>query len=324
MRNSVLDLAPDLRSRRALCDAGWTDRAISAAVGAGVLHQLRRGWYIETERWAGMWPEERHRVEVIAAAREARGPIVMSHASAAVLWQLPLYRMTPQHVHVTTEAPRRAPSNLRVARHVAPLPPLDTAVIDGIRCTSLSRTVFDLSRTLSLEAAVSVADAAERMMALRGREWDLDAVESWRIGMTQRFEDAAGGRGIRQARWIAEFADGRAQLPGESVSRLQLHRLGFAAPRLQVEVPAPDGGAYYVDFGLDDVRAFGEFDGETKYRDEAMRSGRSIEDLMLAEKQREDWIRGRTQRKMARWGTKHIGAAHDLARRLASFGISAP
>lgn len=33
---------------------------------------------------------------------------------------------------------------------------------------------------------------------------------------------------------MAEFADGRAQLPGESVSRLYLDDLGFARPRLQV------------------------------------------------------------------------------------------
>ncbi len=32
---------------------------------------------------------------------------------------------------------------------------------------------------------------------------------------------------------------------------------------------------YYVDFGMDEVGSFGEFDGKGKYLDEAMRSGRS-------------------------------------------------
>ncbi|MGO4681092.1 hypothetical protein [Microbacterium sp. 2MCAF23] len=324
MVNDVLELAPELRSRQALLCAGWTDRDLASAVRDRTLHQLRRGWYVDVGVWKVMWPEQRHLIEVVAAAREARGPIVMSHVSAAVLWGLPLYRMAPDRVHITSSVPQRASSNVRVERHVAPLGSFDTSVISGIRCTSLSRTVFDLARSMPLEAAVSAADAAERMMALRGRERDLDAVESWQAGLAQRLEEAAGARGIRQARWVADFADGRAQLPGESVSRLRLHRLGFAAPRLQVGVPAPDGQMYFVDFGLDDVRAFGEFDGETKYRDEAMRSGRSIEDVLLAEKQREDWIRGRTQRRMARWGSSHIRTDEGLARRLGSFGICPP
>ena len=89
-----------------------------------------------------------------------------------------------------------------------------------IRCTSLARTVLDLTSLLTLEAAVSVADAAERMMGERIREWDVDAIESWRVDMQQRLDAAGAARGVRQARWVAEFADGRAQLPGESASRL--------------------------------------------------------------------------------------------------------
>lgn len=324
MLDSSLDLTADLRSRRALLDAGWTERGILRAVDGGILRPLRRGWYVEQERWDEMWPEQRHRIEVIAAAREARGPVVMSHTSAAVLWRLPLYRTVPKRVHVTFDAGQRASSTAPVARHLAPLPPSDLAMIDGIRCTSLPRTVFDLLRTMTPEAAVSVADAAERMRALRGREWDAAAAESWRGDLARRMAGAAGARGIRQATWIAGFADGHAQLPGESVSRLQLHRIGFAPPRLQVEIGAPDGGSYFVDFGLDDVHAFGEFDGETKYRDEAKRSGLNIEDVMIAEKQREDWIRGRTQRPFGRWGSAHIHTADALAARLAAFGIAAP
>ena len=44
----------------------------------------------------------------------------------------------------------------------------------------------------------------------------------------------------------------------------------------------------------------------------------------LEEKQREEWIRGRTQWRFARWGSEHIGAPAALAARLAAFGIRAP
>ncbi|MFC4139693.1 MULTISPECIES: hypothetical protein [unclassified Microbacterium] len=324
MRNSVLDLAPQIRSRRMMLLDGWTDRGLAEAVRAGALHQVRRGWYIGGEEWRSMWPEDRHRVHVIAVSRDATGGAVAAGPSAAVLWRIPLYRLRLPQVHLITDAPRRISSGGDVVRHVAPLSELDTDVVDGIRCTSLSRTVFDLIRTTPLEAAVSAADAAERMMAQRGREWDLDAVESWRMAIAQRIADASGARGIRQARWVADFADGRAQLPGESVSRLHLHRLGFARPRLQVRIPGPNGAPFFVDFGLDDVDSFGEFDGETKYSDEAMRRGKSVEDVLLEEKQREDWIRGRTGRRFARWGSPHIETVRVLAARLRAFGITPP
>jgi hypothetical protein len=140
--------------------------------------------------------------------------------------------------------------------------------------------------------------------------------------MAERIDAASGARGIRRARWVIAFADGRAHLPGESVSRLQLSRLGFRPPQLQVPVAGPAGRRYFVDFGLTDVRAFGEFDGRDKYLDEAMRRGLPLERVLLEEKQREDWIRGTTQWRFARWGDEHITSPKALAKRLASFSIS--
>lgn len=312
-----------VRSRDDLLLNGWSERGIGAAVRAGELFHIRRGWYMTADDRASLSPEQRHHAHVIAVARDAHEGAA-SHTSAGVLWRLPFYRVRFARVHLTTASPHRISSAADVMRHVGGLAPEDVAVIDGIRCTSLARTVFDLIRILPLEAGVGVADAAERMMGLRLREWDLDAIASWRGGMQERIDAAVGARGIRQARWVADFADGRAQLPGESVSRLQLHRLGFAPPDLQVPVAGPHGADYLVDFGLDDVDSFGEFDGKGKYLDEAMRSGRTFEQVMLAEKQREDWIRGRTQRRMARWGSEHIRTPRELGRRLAAFGITPP
>ena len=209
-------------------------------------------------------------------------------------------------------------------RHLAPVPERDIVVRHGIRCTSLERTVFDMCRTLGAESAVAAADAGERQFALRGRVWDEDAVGFWRRSMSDRVDAASGARGVRQARWVAAFADGRAQLPGESVSRLQLVRLGFMAPQLQVPVAGPTGQTYFVDFGLAEVRAFGEFDGKDKYLDVALRRGAPLEQVLLDEKRREDWIRGTTQWRFARWSDEHSVTPAALAARLASFGIRPP
>lgn len=321
---SVTELSPLVRSTRSLVIGGWSERGIVRAVDAGELQPVRRGWYIAATDAAQLWPEGRHLAHVLAVTRDSGGEATVSHASAAVVWDLPLYRHQSSRVHVTTDTSRRISSGPDVMRHTAPLPSTDIVIRHGIRTTSLARTVFDLVRTLPAETAVACADAAERMMALRGREWDEDAVSAWRRGMDERISQASGARGVTQARWVTAFADGRAQLPGESVSRLQLVRLGFNTPRLQVPVAGPAGRTYFVDLGLDDVGAFGEFDGKGKYLDEAMRRGIPLERVLLEEKQREDWIRGTTQRRFARWGDEHIGTTRVLAARLASFHIAPP
>lgn len=101
-----------------------------------------------------------------------------------------------------------------------------------------------------------------------------------------------GSRGVRNARRVVDIADGRVQLPGEAISLMYLLDLAVARPRLQVPVAAPSGTEYFVDFGLDDADVWGEFDGRAKYLDPAMRrAGESVEDAVLREKSREDWIR---------------------------------
>lgn len=58
---------------------------------------------------------------------------------------------------------------------------------------------------------------------------------------------------------------------------------------------------------------FWEFDGEGKYRDRALRAGKSLEDVLLAEKRREDAIRGVTQWRLCRGGFRDIATPETLA-----------
>ncbi|MGP3534639.1 type IV toxin-antitoxin system AbiEi family antitoxin domain-containing protein [Microbacterium sp. RD1] len=319
------ELDTALLSRHDLVRSGMTDEAIARAVERGDLVRVRRGWFMDARDHRELWPESRHRAEVLAVTREMRGgTAVVSHVSAAVLWDLPLYRTTPSRVHVTVSGGLAAPSTPSVFRHRDTLEDSDVTTIRGIRCTTLERTVWDVLRTASLEAAVACADAALRLTAVTDRAVDEERAGLWRQALRDRAGQSVGARGARQARWVIEFADGLAELPGESVSRLHLHRLGFPAPRLQVRVPGPAGRDYWVDFGFDEIGAFGEFDGVGKYLELALRSGRTVEQVMLDEKRREDWIRGTTQRRLARWGSEHIGTPEVLGQRLAGFGIRPP
>lgn len=294
MLHATIDKITDLLlSSRRLRDAGWNSRSLGEAVDADVLHRVRRGWFIEQSRWSELLPESRHRVEVVAAALAAGGSDpVFSHVSAAVLWGLPLYRIRPARVHVMT-APNRRHSIPGIFRHEGDLSHSEISEVDGIRCTSLARTVFDVTRTVSAEASLALTDAA--LASVGGEPWDFDddAARSLLDEVVERVR-RPGARGVVQARRIADLADGRAQLPLESVTRYRLHQLGFARPRLQVPVPRPDGGSFWMDIAVEQSRTFIECDGRTKYRDDRLRGERSADDVVLQEKVREDWVRGAT------------------------------
>ena len=314
-----------LRTRDELSDRGWRQRDIEHAVSTGRIRRLQVNRYVEESLWRELWPESRHLLEVVAAHAEMRnGNAVASHESAGVLFGLPLYRHIPASVHLTLPTGGRGPSRAGLVRHRDALREDDITMCSGIRCTTLERTTFDVVRAVGRETAVAFADAALRSVALRGEAYDIAAAEEWRERMLERLARAAGARGVRRAREVIRFADGRAQLPGESVSRLQLARLGFARFGLQVPVPGPKGKEYRVDLEIEEIGTFLEFDGKGKYLDEAMRSGRTLEAVLLDEKQREDWIRGATQRRLVRAEDSHITTPEALAARLAGFGIRLP
>ncbi|SDC56220.1 type IV toxin-antitoxin system AbiEi family antitoxin domain-containing protein [Microbacterium enclense] len=314
-----------LFSRAELRERGVTEADLRKASAGGEWHRIQPGVYVAREEWETARPTDRHRFAILAAenrAREAGG--VISHLSAAVLHGLPLYRFSDGPVHTTVPRASHPPSGRAVRRHTGALGAADVVIVDGLLCTSLERTVFDIACTQPREAALSCADAALRRAAVTDRRFDPDAQALWREAMLDRIARAKGRRGVRDAAWIVAFSDGRAELPGESVSRLQLHRLGFRDLDLQVPVKGPHGFDYFVDIGLRDVRTFWEFDGEVKYRDSAMRRGRSVDDVVLDEKRREDWIRGVTQWRLCRGGFADIVSPEALDARLAAFGVRSP
>lgn len=320
-RIGIEDARDLLTSTADLREQGLRDRDIRRRVADGALHRVRRGHFVATAEWARLWPEGRHLLHVLAVASDADCSPVFAGVSAAVVHGFPLYQMSPTRVHVIVANPGHAGSVRDLLRHEADLTESDVTEMHGLRVTSAARTVLDISRSTRVELAQSVADAAVRAVSVDRQRADEDRVAAWRDDMERRLSGLTGARGVRQAREVVAFADGRAQLPGESVSRLRLRSMGFQHVDLQVPVESPFGWDWFVDFGLDDIDAFGEFDGEGKYLDPTLRGDRSIEEAVLDEKRREDWIRGRTGRRMLRWGDRHIGTLGSFASRLAAFNV---
>lgn len=312
-----------LLSRAQLDESGVTERQLQSDLSARRLIRVHRGSYVSSLHWNALWWEGQHLLKVLAvrAASAGDGPI-FTHTSAAVLWGLPMFRTGARPVQTLLETKRHSRTEVDVVRRDMRVDAMDIVEVDGVRLTSRRRTVFDVARTQSFESSLCCADAELRRVAVDRYRTDADAEAGWRENLMQLA--VPGLRGVRQARRIIEFADGRAQLPGESVSRAHLRTLGFSRYDLQVPVTGTEGERYWVDFAFRGSRRFGEFDGEGKYTDPDLRDTPSAHAAVLAEKRREDDIRGVTGWSFARWGNEHIRTADALGARLAAFGIHPP
>lgn len=307
--------------RSQLADHGWHSRRIRDEVEKGYLRPIRPGVYARGADVDGLRPEQKIVVRARALVLVSANRPIFCGVTAAAIQGLPCLR-DDGLLHVLTADSR--PSGARgVVRHRDLAHDPHYVELDGLRCTPLVRTVADVARMESRDVAVTVMDAALRERAFTPPgSYDLNEADRFREEALNWTRFATRGR--RAAERAITLGDGRAQLPGESVSRLRLLDLGFAPPSLQVPVAGPRGNTYRIDFGLDDVGAWGEFDGMRKYRELATDAGRSPQSVVEEEKRREDWIRGTTQRRFARWGWEHLTDVATLGRRLAAFGITPP
>ena len=90
---------------------------------------------------------------------------------------------------------------------------------------------------------------------------------------------------------MIDFADPRADRPGESLSRVSILRTGLTGPDLQVHLRGASGRSYTVDFYWPEFDVIGEFDGRVKYTDPEFLRGGTAEQAVYDEKLREDDLR---------------------------------
>jgi hypothetical protein len=267
------------------------------------LMSVRRGVYAWREHYLGSPPYERHRIDTAAVELRLSGRVVLSHESAAVDHNLELLDADLGLVHVTREPPNRPHIEAGVQHHVAEIPESQLVRRKGrIDLTTLARTAVDVARrTNRLECAVAVFDSALRMGVDRA---ELDEV----------FHGCRSWPGARLVATAIAMADGRADNPGESYSRVQLIRLGLAPDELQVPMWDEEGLIGYADFGW--VGVFGELDGKGKYGVGQESDPEQAKLAVWREKQRED--RMRVQREVARWGMAEVRRPEKLRGRVQS------
>src|SRR5690606_22562271 len=118
----------------------------------------------------------------------------------------------------------------------------------------------------------------------------------------QRMLERQRRRGLGRARAALEFATSQADSVRESEARVLLDVLGFPAPALQKAFRLPSGRRVRTDFYFEEFDHVGEFDGTGKYFDPEILAGRTPQEAVLEEKDREDELR-RVVTGLSRWRT---------------------
>lgn len=238
--------------------ATGTSRAqIRRLVAKGRLARVRRGVYQAAGAAAGDPGQARQHAVRLAAAIAVTGTrVVGSHRSAAVIHGLDLVGRTAGGQLSLTRWPDDAGSRSRRANvliHSAALPSRHLTSKHGVALTSVARTVVDLARTCSFTEGVVVADSALRMR--KTTQAELHSV----------LADCPRWPGVKRAREVVAFSDGRAESALESIGRVVFREYGLPPPRLQVEVGGDLGAIGRSDYLWPECATIAEADGALKY-----------------------------------------------------------
>ncbi len=292
---------------RDLRELGVHPSSVQRLERAGVLVRVRAGVYAKRDEWHSLTRDDRYRLLIVATAGAARHPLVVSHRAAAAMHRLPMLGPAPMLVETAAQgrAGGRRTSNV-TTRRAGPAPTV--ATIDGVACTSLLRTLIDVAVSEPLVHSVPMLDVALARPGITKRALALE------------LEQVDPTRGRAKAEHAIAFADHRAGSPGESVSRVRIHELGFEAPELQVRFDGILGSYALVDFYWRGIRLIGEFDGRLKYSRSRSVSGLDPAQVVYEEKLREDALR-RVGERMVRWAWSTAWAPRELHRLLTEFGV---
>ena len=269
------------------------------------------GTFVRRRVWKGLNPAERS-LWLMRAVAKRHPRWRFCGASAAVALGMPVTWGLLTHVFVTTPPGTKGRSASGVSRHH--FNDAEETQVDGLRLTSLWRTVFDCLAAFPGPDGLAIADRALQMSRASARS----LVEYVRT--VHR-----GRRGSRRALAVAALADGRAESGGESIARHVMHELGFAMPELQVwiEDPVEPGKWFRVDFLwllADGSIVIGELDGRQKSERAELMRGRDAVRVLQDERLRESHLTA-LRPAIVRFGYHTARDPDKLGRLLESFGV---
>ncbi|GAA1769957.1 hypothetical protein [Agromyces humatus] len=319
------------------------EAGLRAAVAAGEMVRTRRGVYRDatvarSEEARSERDALRYRADVLAAVEVLLAPTFTSF-SAIALHGLPIFGRWPRDAYVlsgSSTGHRRKGLIAVASLRAAP----GTTVVGGIRCTTVEYSLIQLCRHATLAAALTAVDAAVHTPRF-GRARPLTTISRLRAEHRRLLPY----HGSQRTEAVLGRATTEADTPLETVSRLVIEELGFAAPDLQHRLWLPElKQEAFIDFHWPDVSAGAEADGGGKYLAPALAAAgrwsppgdgqradpevaataaREAAAAVIKEKERENAVR-RQLRAFDRWNWAETMARTPLAHRLMAMGVPRP
>ena len=305
----------DFTSIHDLRRLGVDDRAFRRVATRGVMVQLHRGAYMDRADWAARDPDGRYVMRVIGAVASSRSRLVASHESAAAIWAIPRIAALPARIHVLSSTATGTRTEGMMRRHATTRLDFDIQSRGELRVTGLIRTLVELATVVPFVDAVAAFD-----WALHRQKNDGAAVVVTRESVIRWLSELGIPRFRKRVLMAFDFADADAGSPGESISRVVIHELGFPKPELQHPFFDSGGLIGISDFWWPEHNTAGEFDGVAKYVREEFTKGRSTAQVVIDEKNRENRIRA-TGPRVARWDWRDVTHPALLHAILVSAGL---
>lgn len=272
--------------RRDAIEMGVDDDALRRLVKAGIIRRVRQGVYVPCDVWRRLEARDRHALVCRAVLDQYGDHVVLSHASQAIMDGAPDWGLDLSAVHLThlTGGGRRTAG---IVHHGGKFRVSDLRREGGTWSTTPTRTVLDTCGTVSTEAGLVLAN------------WFLNAGLTTPELLAQRYVEMQRWPQMIAVRLVLHLTDGRIGSVGESRFFYLVWRAGLPLPVPQWAVW--DGGRLVgiVDFAWPELGVMAEFDGRIKYG-RLLKPGQSTEDVLFAEKRREDELREITGFRMVR------------------------
>ena len=201
--------------------------------------RIARGELISVCRgiWAPAVPEDpiaRHLQLVRGCLFRSRQPLVVAGVSAALLHGLPpAPGAIPRLAEFVLPGKSRGGTDY-IARSTR-LPRHHVVEIDGVRVTSLARTLVDVNRQPTWDAVLPTGLVG--LVVLEAALYRCDDVEALRADYLGVVDDLQGCAGMAAAKQALTLATSHAAGPAETISRLVMTAHGLPVPLLDVGYP---------------------------------------------------------------------------------------
>lgn len=285
---SHMDLLPDdirsgdgLMLTYELLEAGYSDRAITRMVRSGHLVRIRHGAYVAGAVWQDLGERARRHLIAIAAYRQAKAHVLLSHTSAADALGAPVWDLASGS-HLTRTDQKAGRREAGVTQHRGSIVVDDVTVRDGLQLTSGTRTALDCTTLAGVEQGLVIVNG---LLHLRETTSEL---------LAQRYASMRHWPSTLTTELVLRLADGRCESAGESRTLHLLWKQHLPSPQPQYLVRNSRGVVVArVDFAWPEFGVFLEFDGKVKYL-RHLREGETPAQAVIREKRREELVCGIT------------------------------